>query len=284
LEFSQLKEAEGNTTSGGFDVKRFEIMEASVVSVPSNVDAEVMDKMVGLVESGKLTSPMMKAVGKSLRQLMPVRVAGVDLSELTAEKERHEDENGAKQNEAIEAETKETGCTCGGASKEADDDRDDGNQNVATQNTEVSAVLDGSAKAESLEEDKMTSTTDQTGDSEKAGRTISRATMDVLKECADDMDELHKEHCTTRAGKALCERCSGRIKGLLSLGVTPEDDDVEEMKSVAPLTPPQVFAAVLELPEAQRTKLFDILRAMDEASQVNKSLAQVRELIAGNHA
>jgi len=75
LEFSELKETEGEVTSpGGFDIKKFEIMEESVVSVPSNADAEVQEVMLSLVEGGKLTSPMMKEYGKTLRQQQPLMV------------------------------------------------------------------------------------------------------------------------------------------------------------------------------------------------------------------
>ena len=68
LEFSEVKEEEGDTTGpGGFDIKKFEIMEASLVSVPANTDAEVEEVILGLVESKKLNSEMMKTYGKSIR-------------------------------------------------------------------------------------------------------------------------------------------------------------------------------------------------------------------------
>lgn len=74
LDFSENKESEdfGEPTGpGGFDVKRFEIMEESVVSVPSNTDAEVEDVFLSLVSGGKLTSPLMKAQGKKLFEKQP---------------------------------------------------------------------------------------------------------------------------------------------------------------------------------------------------------------------
>ncbi len=66
LEFEPMKDKEGETE--GFDVKSFEIMEESLVSVPSNVDAETEEVLLSLVEGGKLTSPLMKQVGKGLRE------------------------------------------------------------------------------------------------------------------------------------------------------------------------------------------------------------------------
>ena len=78
MEFDELKEEEGEVTSpGGFDIKRFEIMEASLVSVPSNTDAETEEILLGLVESEKLTSRIMKECGKSIRERHPLTVGGV---------------------------------------------------------------------------------------------------------------------------------------------------------------------------------------------------------------
>ena len=75
LEFGDLKEAEGDVTGpAGYDIKRFEIMEESIVSVPANSDAQVLDTILGLVSNGKLTSPLMKAMGKQLKDRQPIRI------------------------------------------------------------------------------------------------------------------------------------------------------------------------------------------------------------------
>lgn len=79
LEFTEVKATEDDGSSSGFDVKRFEVMEASLVSVPANVDANVEEVLLSLVEGGKLTSPMMKEYGKSIREHRPLRVTGIDL-------------------------------------------------------------------------------------------------------------------------------------------------------------------------------------------------------------
>lgn len=67
-------EFERNKEGGGFDIKRFEIMEESLVTVPSNVDAEMQEVLLSMTEGGKLTSPMMKAIGASIREKRPVSV------------------------------------------------------------------------------------------------------------------------------------------------------------------------------------------------------------------
>lgn len=83
ISFNKIKARDGAEV-GGFDVKDFEIMEASLVSVPSNTDAEVEEVMLGLVEGGKLTSPVMKEYGKSIRNHRPLQVAaGLDLQKVS---------------------------------------------------------------------------------------------------------------------------------------------------------------------------------------------------------
>lgn len=119
LEFDELKEDEGEITGpGGFDVKRFEIMEESIVSVPSNLDAEVEERMLDLVEGGKLTSDLMKETGRTIRDRRAVRVqSGIDLKEGTED----EDVRGDRGGEAGEEERgQDTGCRC--ASEKADEE------------------------------------------------------------------------------------------------------------------------------------------------------------------
>jgi hypothetical protein len=78
LEFTETK-ADHNGMGGGFDVTKFEIMEASLVSVPANVDAQTEEVLLSLVEGGKLTSPLMKRVGAGIREKRPLQVAGVKI-------------------------------------------------------------------------------------------------------------------------------------------------------------------------------------------------------------
>jgi len=68
LSFTDLKESEGSTTgASGFDVKEFEVMEESLVSVPANPDAEQQEILLSLVEGDKLSSSIMKSYGKQIR-------------------------------------------------------------------------------------------------------------------------------------------------------------------------------------------------------------------------
>jgi len=73
LDFSERnKEAAGAV---GFRVKSYEIMEESLVSVPSNVDAEVE-----LLSRGKLKSEVFKSHAKAMQRLVPKKHAGVAMN------------------------------------------------------------------------------------------------------------------------------------------------------------------------------------------------------------
>lgn len=78
VEFTETK-ADRNGRGGGFNVTQFEIMEESLVSVPANVDAQTEEVLLSLVEGGKLTSPMLKRVGKGIRSRRNVVVPGVTI-------------------------------------------------------------------------------------------------------------------------------------------------------------------------------------------------------------
>lgn len=116
ISFTKIKEEMGEPTSGGFDVLDYEIMEASLVSVPSNVDAEVEEILLDLVEGKKLKSSLMKNVGKGIRDLRSKRIqVPSDFGEKNSEEEpAGQPDKGASKE----------GCSCGGGggtSKETDD-------------------------------------------------------------------------------------------------------------------------------------------------------------------
>ncbi len=73
LEFEERKVESG--AMPGFEITKFEIMEASLVSVPSNVDAEME-----VFTSGKWKSDLMKEFVKELVSQRAVVVAGADIN------------------------------------------------------------------------------------------------------------------------------------------------------------------------------------------------------------
>lgn len=124
IAFDNLKEEGSGRTSGkgGFDVKQFEVMEESLVSVPSNADAEVEDVIMSLVESKKLTSPLMKGVGRQIREKSMAKSTTVPVK-----LDLQVSLNGKNIDGQHELETKgggKEGCTCSGASEKGDEAAD----------------------------------------------------------------------------------------------------------------------------------------------------------------
>lgn len=75
LEYEERRTA-GDSLYAGFDIKRFEIMESSLVSVPSNVDAEME-----LWSRGNLESDIVKRHAKSLFDSRKKQFPGIDLEQ-----------------------------------------------------------------------------------------------------------------------------------------------------------------------------------------------------------
>ena len=99
LEFDRVKARDGE--EAGFDIKRGEIIEESLVSVPANIDAQTEEVLLSLVEGGKLTSPIMKQVGRGIRDHRPVSVP-VQLNlkvMLNGQEVKCEDEPGSRKEE-----------------------------------------------------------------------------------------------------------------------------------------------------------------------------------------
>ena len=118
IDFLEIKE--GRDSHSGFDVKEFEILEESIVSVPANPDAETEEVILSLVEGGKLTSSLMKDYGRAVRERRPISVPvklDVKVTINGQEVESDANESRDKARERVGA---------GGASEEASADTDEG--------------------------------------------------------------------------------------------------------------------------------------------------------------
>ncbi len=107
---------ENDVKTGGFDIKSFEIMEESIVSVPSNVDAEMSERMVELCEKGDLRSQVVTEYAKSVRAAMPIQVSvGLEVQDETEQVDDASDEkaigDGLVSEEADDLDA-EVGCGC----------------------------------------------------------------------------------------------------------------------------------------------------------------------------
>jgi hypothetical protein len=91
IRFNEIKATpEGDS---GFDVKEFEIMEESLVSVPANPDAITEEILLDLVESKKLKSRILKDIGQGIRDKRKISVGGVEI--------KYRERNGLWQRELV---------------------------------------------------------------------------------------------------------------------------------------------------------------------------------------
>lgn len=143
IEFMEIKMDRVGDSPGGFDVKEFEIMEESLVSVPANPDADMEEVVLSLVDGGKMTSVLMKEYGRSIRDHRSIRVpVTIDLKTLingqeVSNADKFRDEEGREEREQT------------GTSKEADDEaegkeREGSEDKEVTEAEEKKALVDDS--------------------------------------------------------------------------------------------------------------------------------------------
>src|SRR3990167_1398612 len=148
LDFMEVKEDDrnGRTTSpGGFDIKSFEIMEESLVSVPANVDSQTEEVILSLVEGKKLTSSLMKGYGSTIREKRPTQSAvggkiplQLDLQvtingKAINSEEREEEDELTTETKQTSVETKCAGkpdCTCGCGGKPTPEKTDENSEHT----------------------------------------------------------------------------------------------------------------------------------------------------------
>jgi hypothetical protein len=344
LQFSEMKAEESEPTDdgGGFDVKRFEIMEESLVSVPSNADAETQEIILDLVEGGKLHSPMMKTIGKEIRNKRSTRIpVTVDLNLKINGKEISSEEQPGTKSKACKA-----GCKCG-ASKEADaaddkaSDSDDKemkpkpDEDVATC-PKCDKPLDANGKCkcgyEAKESDKDDEESEDDDDEKmadninndmtdphgecpkcgkdldiqgrcacgyhqpgksakgngeiwlrtKAGRVLSKANENAIKEAMDLLNDMEDYDGLPRPCKSMCRDVKRSLKAVLdSLGA--DDEPVDEKTEKSEMTVEEAMAMVISksTPE-QRSKVVSILKTMQQSDEDLQLLSQFRALTGTN--
>lgn len=107
-------------------------------------------------------------------------------------------------------------------------------------------------------------------DAEKAGRVLSKSNYATIKEVHDGMEEL-TEHCSTRSGKALCQKCQMSLKSVLDGAQKEEPEEPEVAKGIS-------FSDwLVDSSSEDRKRVKGILEAMDtvEANQrLTKSFQQ----------
>jgi hypothetical protein len=153
LKYERIEEDDYIT---GFDILKAEIMEESLVSVPSNIDAETQEVLMSLVDSKQLKSEIMQEYGRAIKSGMPITVpVKIDLKLTVNGKETNSDqkdvdqtpvENEEEHEEPVEPKTEpETKQNTTGEStpKETDGPSDENKEVGATKDHEViEAVLE----------------------------------------------------------------------------------------------------------------------------------------------
>lgn len=294
LDFVKVKAEPGNTTGGGFDIKSFEIMEESLVSVPANTDADTQEILLSLVEGGKLTSPMMKGIGSNIRSKRAQRSSpGIDIKslELPLKLNLEVSVNGQPASaKAVETKSctgsEDCGCGCSGSSNKADER---GDSKGATEKQEMTCPKCGDELKNGLcekcgyglkEEEKSTEIHDDVeieknvDDTDvKYGRTISSSNKGKLQHVHDCVNEVfEKEQLMSRGGKALCKDAIGTLKEFL--GSVEEEPKSEQHLSLKDAT----VMVLTQLDSEGRRSLVRKLVAI-EASEVKS--AHMRNLMRG---
>jgi len=234
LDWEELVD-DDDVKTGGFNIKSFEIMEESIVSVPSNVDAEMSERMVELCEKGTLKSQVVTEYAKNIRQEMPIQVA--------VEAEFTEDENeqvdDAADEKAIgdgivseEAKDSGNGCSececsncCGERANEAKDehgdeeDSEDSEKEIADEQVEEKNPFAEEEEEESSDDEKEVDEEESDDDEEyksvEADSKLSQNTYQQLKAVYDDLEAVKSAVCKTdSSGQPVCDLGTGEFATL----------------------------------------------------------------------
>jgi len=305
LDFLEIKA--GHDSPGGFDVKEFEILEESLVSVPANPDAEVDEVLLSLVEGGKLTSSLMKDYGQAVREHRPVSVP-VQL-DVKVSVNGQEVKSNAIESRNKAGEGSETGT---GSPKEAQTDANEGRgEEKSAEDQEVKKQLidDSASEGTSIvpskqdygEEDKkmVCSKCDYVGPGkdnkcpecgakltprkdfvlEKLGRVLSKANEGKIREAIDDLKEASKTDGIPRGCKALivqAKRSLGQVVDSFGIdgGVGKNEPEMDVKTAMA------VLVAVGG--EKELKVMSSMLKAIEDGRRDDETTKQYAEILASS--
>lgn len=305
--FSKIKEDSGKTSSGGFEVKEFEIMEESLVSVPANPDAEVLEVYLDMIESDKLSSSIMKGYGQTIKAGRAVSVAtGFDLEDF-----EDDDETGEKSADAgcgCSGKGKGKPCGCDSCTSEKADDNDGDDDEKPKGDTESKEgmmcpkckikLIDGEcpdcgykmADKPSESDDKPKKKPpafggddgddddkkDETDLDEKAGRVLSKSLYGKMKSVSEDLKEIDG-HCSTRSGKALCAKCRKTVDEVLEAA---KMDDPDAPKGLEDCDTKEIAGEFLIKATAEdrnrMAKALEALALVDDQDRVTKEFRALK--------
>lgn len=308
LEFDKVKARDGSES--GYDIKKGEIMEESLVSVPANVDAETEHILLSLVEGGKLTSPIMKEVGRGLREHQPVSVpVKLDLKVvLNGQEIKNEDE---RRDRKGEEETEQVTT-----SEEADADTDEieieGTEDEEVKKAKPKVKPTNSEDGEEEDDEKPEETTEEqelvcpkcgskdivdgvcqdcganvkeeeggekeeeektvAPDNTKAGRVLSKANETKIADARDDVTEAMKMDLPRPCKALLRSAASGLTDVLDSLGTSVEGEKETGVD--------EAMAIVLaNATKSQRSRMVELLQLLDVVDSRSNRVKQYLALV-----
>ena len=196
-EYQELDTKEGDMP--GFEITKFEIMEESVVSVPSNTDA-----IIEAVSRGKLADPLVKEWAKHYYENRPIVVSGVDMEKFIL----NPVEKSSDEPETTAAEEVETAAP--------EDKEEINNETVVCESCEGECECD-----EKVEEKAATPTEDFI---DKGGRVLSARNAKAIEsavELIDDISQADPDDVSARY-RALANEA---LRGLQSILKDAGDED-----------------------------------------------------------
>lgn len=287
LEFRERK-ASGEFV--GFEVTKFEILEKSLVSVPSNVDA-----VIEMYAKGHLGSEPMKRFAKGLADERPVVVAGVDIPT----KEADEEEAAVEQPTLAAAEEPEVKCSCATELKGvADLPVFDAQRNaspdvdfVACKLIPVPHIGDPLTPEiwreihEAIEGKRVRRINDglllileeppphAPAQEEKAGRVLSSRNVNRVKEVQANLQEIHDYEGLPRPCKAMCK---DSMKLLDEVMAEAEPEEEEKSAEPAAKTPDQQFADAMAAAGIDTLRRYhDAIESAIRADELNQLTEQL---------
>lgn len=297
LDFLEIKEGRGSVS--GFDVKEFEVLEESIVSVPANADAKTEEVLLSLVEGGKLTSPLMKDFGRAIRGRQPLSVpVMLDMKVLVNGQETKSHENERREKAGI-------GGEAGNGSPEeapAVSDEGRGEEKSAEAGEVISLKQKQEQEQETLEQDcgrkdknMVCPDCDHVGPDkeskcpkckakliprkdfvlEKLGRVLSKANEEKIRDAMDDLDEAGKMDGLPRGCKALINQARRSLGEV----VTAFGDNEGVEKAEPKMDAKQAMAVLLATGgEKELRVMSSMLKAIEEGCRDDEVVKQYAEL------
>ena len=246
LSFSEVKESDENgkvTSPGGFDIKEFEIMEESLVSVPANTDAQVEEIILSLVSGGKLTSPWMKSYGKVIQTKRPLSLNIPGSYPVTTEEVE-------VFNAEIDAKASTTGtkcgCGCNGApggcgkstpaETDADDDETDNSEQQEMKCPKCGYPMKDGACAKCGAEESAEKSVTQ----EKSGRVLSAKNFARVTQAKQNLQEIcDTEMLMTPGGKEKARTAKLLLEEVITAAtpiITNPMDQVEQISQTVSIS------------------------------------------------